>query len=351
MENDFTTDPNPRYLYIAELHHPFPAWVANAPVPSASQFEKKASAAFADSARRLLPVVDKVSTFHSAINLFAEVSKFPASAFDRVKEACDFFGISEEVAPYAEVFADRFEKAASGPAPAVQFAIDETVGDHSYKLLPLGDAMDIEDAGIQLAKMASESRIHFIHLVKGARRVVSAAVDKGIMHLVPELVLRVGSERVHNMAKAAKLIAGREEYTKAATTIDVKAAYEEALQEEDPDVAMQKIAAIDTVAGIRHQYAANAFLPLPSDIVFNGPLVAEVEKIAKEHAAIGNVLIPLTELKKVDKRALVFALSKSAGESIIRVLDDTDDASDVSLLVDSWVDDDRRTLLRLAAAV
>jgi hypothetical protein len=196
MPQDYTTDPNPRYLYVAELHHPFPEWVANAPVPSADQFTKKASAAFADPSRRLLPIADKVSTFHSVINLLADVTNFPDTAFDRVKEACDFFGISKDVAPYAELFADRLEKSASSNAAAVKFAIDEEINGETYKLLPLSDAMDIEDAGFSLAKMASDNRIHFVHLVNAARRIVKAADDHNVTDKLPELILRVGSERL-----------------------------------------------------------------------------------------------------------------------------------------------------------
>lgn len=349
MPNDFTTDPNPRYLYVAELHHPFPAWVANAPIPSADQFAKKANAAFADSARRLLPIADSVSTFHSAINLFADVSKFPDAAFDRIKEACEFFGIADEVAPYAEVFAGRIEKSATH-APSIEFAINEEIGGNQFRLLPLADADDVADAGFQLAKMAADSRIHFIHFVRAARKIVKAAEDKGVNNL-PETVRRVGVERVHNLTKAAGLIDARANYAKNGDVAEVRAAYLEALQDADPHAVVEKIAAIDTAAGITHRYQVGAALPLPTDIVFNGPLISEVEKVARAHAAIGNVLIPLVELKKVDRRALAFSLSKEAGEAIVRVLEDTDDATDVSLLVDSWVDDDRRTLLRLAAAV
>lgn len=347
MAHDFTTDPNPRYLYVAELHHPFPAWVANAAVPSAENFSKKASAAFADPARRLLPISDKVSAFHSAINLFADIANFPESAFDRVKEACDHFGISDDVAPYAEMFAERLEKSA-GVAATVPFAIDEEIGGQQFRLLPLGDAADVEDAAFELAKMASEHRIHFIHLTRAARKVVKAAEDHSVTN-VPDLVVRLGSERVHNMAKAARLIEGREAYAKGCDAEAVKAAYAEALSADDPNEAMEKIAAIDTSVGISHNYR-NTTVPLPSDIVFNGPLISEVEKVAREHAAIGDVLVPLVDLKKVDRRALAFSLSKEAGEAIVRVLDDTNDATDVSLLVDSWVDSDRRTLLRLAAS-
>lgn len=347
MPSDYTTDQNPRYLYVAELHHPFPDWVANAPIPVAEQFSKKASAAFADTQRRLLPIADKISTFHSAINLFADAQNFDAAVFERVKEACDFFGISDSVAPYAEIFADRFEKSAC-EAPAVPFAIDEEINGQQYRLLPLTDAHDVEDAGFQLAKMASEGRVHFIHFARASRKIVKAAADKNVDNL-PTLILRVGAERVPDLQKAAGLLEVRASYAKIGEIDVVRQTYLEALNESDPELVVEKIAAIDTAVGITHRYQMGAHIPLPSDVVYSGPLISEIEKVAKEHATIGNVLVPLVELKKLDRRALVFGLSKEAGESLVRVLDDTDDATDVSLLVDSWVDQDRKTLLRIAA--
>jgi hypothetical protein len=89
---------------------------------------------------------------------------------------------------------------------------------------------------------------------------------------------------------------------------------------------------------------------LPSEIVFCGPLVAEVEKVASEHAMIGEVFIPLAELKKIDRMEAEFKLSKQAGESFLKNID-TEDAKDISVAVMSWSDSDQRTLLRMAAAL
>lgn len=348
MANDFTTENNPRYLYIAELHRPFPEWVANAPIPSASSLEKKAAAAFADPARRLLPITDNVATFLSAINLFAEPANFSADVFDRVKEACDFHGISEEVAPYADLFADRFEKSASeAVAPAGRFAIDTELDGQRYQLLPINDAYEVSESAEHLAKMASDGRIHFIQFASAAREIVKAAADHNASGL-PHIVLRVGVDRMPNMEKAAKLIEGRAELATGDVEA-VKAAYADALTDEDPVSAMNKIAAIDTSVGIRHRYDNAARLPLPSDIVFSGPLVSAVEKLAMEQAVIGNVLVPLTALKALNRDELDFKLSKAASESFSRV-QDTNNATDISLLVEGWSDADRRTLLRIAAA-
>lgn len=125
MTQDFTTMTTPRFLYLAELNRPLPAWVANAPMPQKEDFVKKAATAFADVHRRLLPIATKSATFHSALNIFAHMDDYSDEVFERVKEACSHFGIEDDVAPYAELFANEIEKSASADViPEGRFAID-----------------------------------------------------------------------------------------------------------------------------------------------------------------------------------------------------------------------------------
>lgn len=349
MASDFTTANNPRFLYFAELHRPFPQWIVESAIPSAEQFSKKASAAFADPVRRLLPVTDKVATFHSALDLFAHADDYTEDVFSRVKAACDFHGISDEVAPYAELFADKFEKSATElPVQEGRFAIRETLNGTDYRLLPLNDADEVSESAHELAKMAADNRIHFLTLQPAAVEIIKAAGEFGVTD-IPEMLWRIGAERTHNADRAATLVAGREEMAKSANKADLKAAYEEAVATEDPGEAMRKIAAIDDAAGIRYHYKS-AHVLLPSEIVYCGPLVSEVEKVASEHVMVNDVFIPLSEMKKIDLTEAEFKLSKSAGDTFSKVID-TEDARDISLAVMQWQDDDRRTLLRMAAAV
>lgn len=355
MTQDYTTLNNPRFLYFAELHRPFPDWAANVPLPTADSFEKCASVAFADPARRLLPIRDKVSTFHSAINLFADVEAFPSDAFERVKAACAFFGIEDDVAPYAEIFADSLEKQASDTvAPVGRYAIDQEINGTRYQLLPLNDAQDVRDSAHELAKMAAESRIHFLTLLPAAQEIVKAAEELGV-NGVPALINRMGMERCADMDKAASYINGREKFAKSSDVVTIKAEYEAIIAEGKsgeitPWLCMQKIAALDDAVGIRCRYNEASPVMNPAEIVFSGPLVSEVEKAARANVAVKDILIPLVDLRRIDFDEAAFKLSKTAGHTF-KQLSDSEDAKDLSLAIMDWHDDDQRTLLRMAAAL
>ena len=354
MTSDYTTSNNPQALYFAEIHQPFPDWVAAHPIPTADKFEKCASAAFADIDRRLLPVRDKVSTFHSAIDLFANAADYSAEVFNRIKNACEFHGIADDVAPYAELFASKVEKSASADVCAPgKFAINQEFNGVAYTLLPLNDAQDVKDSGHELAKMASDNRIHFVTLFPAAQEIAKAAADFGVADL-PGIVQRIGPARCANFEKAARLLEGRELLSKSADQDALRQAYTDAVTEaattNDADGCVMKIAAIDDAAGIRYNYSAGSRVLLPSEIVYTGPLVADVEKAAAANVAVGDILIPLHELQKLDLLAADFKLSKEAAASLRNTINTTD-AKDVSIALMSWCDTDRRTLLRMAAAL
>jgi hypothetical protein len=354
MTSDYTTSNNPQALYFAEIHQPFPDWVAAHPIPTADKFEKCASAAFADIGRRLLPVRDKVSTFHSAIDLFANADAYSADVFERVKNACEFHGIADEVAPYAELFASKVEKSASADiCTPGRFAINQEFNGVAYTLLPLNDAQDVKDSGHELAKMAADNRIHFLTLFPAAQEITKAAAEFGVVNL-PSVVQRVGAARCANFEKAARLLEGRELLSKTADQDALRQAYAAAVTEaaatNDADGCVMKIAAIDDAAGIRYNYNASWRVLLPSEVVYTGPLVAEVEKAAAENVAVGDILIPLRELQKLDLIAADFKLSKEAATSLRNTINTTD-AKDVSIALMGWCDTDRRTLLRMASAL
>ncbi len=354
MAQDYTTLNNPRFLYFAELNHPFPAWVSASPLPTTDQFEKCASTAFADQSRRLLPIRDKVSTFHSALNVFAHLDEFSEDVFNRVKNACAFHDIEADVAPYAELFADSFEKSASDMlAPAGRFAIDQTINGTAYQLLPLNDAQDVRDSAHELAKMAAERRIHFLTMLPAAEAVVKAASEFGVS-VLPKIVERFGCERCPDLEKAAAMIAGREELSKSADSSALRAEYEEAVNEAlrgeiSPHLCMQKIAAIDDSAGITYKLHEASPVLTPSEIVFSGPLVSEVEKAAADHVAIKDVLVPLAVVKSVDIMDAYYKLSKSAHQQLLTGLPDVTDAKELSLSIMGWSDADQRTLLRMVS--
>jgi hypothetical protein len=353
MVADFTTANNPRFLHFAEVQRPFPDWVANAPIPSADEFEKCAASAFADRGRRLLPILSKEATFHSALDLFAHVEDYDAEVFERVKNACEFHGISADVAPYAEVFADSFEKnAAESAAPTGRWAIDTELNGQRFQLLPLDDASSVSNSAYELAKMAGERRIHFLTLVPAAVEVVKAAADHGAVGL-PRLIVHLGSERFPDFEKAAELIEGREKLSKTGDQATLRGLYQEAVKEAatgeiTAEECMTKIAAIDDAAGLTYKLKESATFPNAADVIFTGPLVSEAEKQATLQVAIRDVLIPLEAVKTISLVEADFKLSKSAGESLRKNIE-TNDAKDISLAVMSWEEKDQRTLLRILA--
>jgi hypothetical protein len=303
----------------------------------------------------LLPIRDKVSTFHSAVDLFANVANYSSDVFERVKSACEFFQIEEDVAPYADIFADSFEKQASdATVPSGRFAIDQEIGGTRYQLLPLNDAQDVRDSAHELAKMASESRIHFLSLLPAAQHIAKAAEELNV-HDVPPMINRLGLERCADIDKAEISLQGREKFAKSLDQVVVKAEYASIIAEAKsgditPWACMQKIAALDDTIGIRCRYSEASPVLNPSEIVFSGPLVREVEKAARDNVSIKDVLIPLTVIQGVSLEEADFKLSKTAGHTFAQLVG-SDDAKDLSLAIMGWDDADQRTLLRMAAAL
>lgn len=352
---DFTTLNNPRFLYTADLHEPYPDWVASQPIPTQEEFSKQASAAFADPARRLLPIGSKLATFYSALNVFAHCDKFSEATFERVKSACQFFDIEKEVAPYAELFAGHFEKSASATVPpAGRFAVDTELDGQAIQLFPLNDELDIRQSARDLAKMAFENRIGFSMLWSAAGEVVKAASEYGVLGL-PDLIYRIGMERLPDLEKVAALLEGRERLVNEGDREVGKKIYQEIGSEAsagaiDPEECMHKIAAADESLGVIPNYRRSSkFLPA-SEVVFSGRPIAHLDKLASENVLVlDKVLVPLGSIKNIDRRDLDYKLSKEAAAALGKVLD-TDDAQDISLVVMNWGEADQKTLLRMAAA-
>jgi hypothetical protein len=157
------------------------------------------------------------------------------------------------------------------------------------------------------------------------------------------------------LEKAARYIQGREKFAKQADTVAAKAEYEEIITEAKagtitPWLCMQKIAALDDALGIRCRYNEASPVMNPSEIVFSGPLVREVEKAARCNVAIKDVLVPLSVVRSINFDEASFKLSKTAGHTL-KQLSHSDDAKDLSLAIMGWDDADQRTLLRMAAAL
>ena len=354
MAKDYTTDHNPTYLYYADLHCPFPEWISGKPVPENGAFEKKASAAFADVRRRLLPITDKVSAFYSALNVMANSEEFDEAVMDRVKSACVSYGIESDVLPYADLFLDNMEKEAAADQPrGGRFAIDTELGGKSIQLLPLDDVMDVVSSASDLVKMASERRIHYLQLLPACQEIVKAASEYGVKDRLPKLITAVGTDRMTDFEKAAKLIENREKHAKndkeGARELG-KREYADILTkgasgEYSPEECIEKIATVDELLQIPYRYRHGIGVPLPHEIIANDAAWSEIEKTASDHLLVDDIVIPLDAVKKVSDVAAEFRLSKEAAAEF-KIYRDGTDARELSLKVSEWNELDKGTLLK-----
>ena len=354
MAKDYTTDHNPTYLYLADLHCPFPAWISESPVPENGTFEKKASTAFADPKNRLLPITDRLSTFYSALNVMAKSEEFSDAAMDRVKSACVTYGIEADVLPYAGLFLDRLEKEANaGKNTSCKFAIDTELNGSRIQLLPINDAMDVVSSASDLLKMAGERRIHYLQLLPACKEIYKAAADLGIQDRLPRLISEISTERMADFEKAAKLIKNREnsaKNNKDGVKELGKREYEDVITkgasgDYSPEECIEKIAAVDEFLQIPYRYRTALGVPLPHEIIANDAAWSDIEKTAADHLLVDDVVIPLQAVQKVSDTAADFRLSKQAAAEF-KIYRDETDARELSLKVSEWNSLDKGTLLK-----
>lgn len=351
---DYTRTNNPRSIHLAEMARPFPEWVKGSPIPAAAELEKLASVAFADRAHRLLPIHDKAAAFYSAVDYFANVDKYPADTFDTIKEACHHFHIGQDVAPYAEIFAEGFEKRAAADAPAEQaagrFAVETHLDGREFRILPLNDAYEINKSASDLRTMVAERRIHYLMFVEAAREIVKAAAETEGVDELPAVIEAAGVARFPDFAKAASLIESRRSVVKdheGAYAAYTGAVAEGAAGTISPDECMQKLAAIDDALGVKYRHDAHTRVPLPHVIIFGGPRVDAVEKLAAARVLVRSVPIPLEAVRKIPTIDIHFHLEKAAAQQLL-TLRDNGNAAPLSLAAAEWSEDDQKTLLRLA---
>lgn len=353
LNTDYTHTNNPRSLYLAEMAIPFPQWVKGCPIPTVSGLVKLAAVAFADRERRLLPLHEKEAAFFSAVDYFANADGYPETTFGYIKEACDHFNIGADVAPYAEHFAGVFEKRAADETPSAvggRFAISTHLNARDYKLLPLNDAYEITKSAKDLAKMVDEDRIHYIMFVDAAREVVKAAAEADVTHELPGLVAHVGTPRFEDLEKAANMIESRRPLVggfDGAFDAYTSAVKEAADGKITPEECMHKIAATDDIIGLRYNYNLRSRVPLPHDIVFGGPSLPAVEKMAAANVMVRGVPVPLRVVQAIDALEIHYKLTKSAAEELVS-LRAASGGVPLSLAVEKWATEDQKELLRLA---
>lgn len=310
--DDYTQTNNPRSLHAAEKIHKFPAWVAEEPVDT-NDLVKKASAAFADTERRLLPIHTRGATFRSAVDLFANFNSYSMGVCERVKSAAVTFDLMDDLQPYLP--AEEQEKSAA--FEDTKYALDYIHGDRHVQALPISTPGMTYDSSRELTKMASNGQVHFLQLRAAAQDIVKAANTFEVD--IPELIGMLGTERLPDLEKAANILENRGAMVSRDPSVD-KAYKDLATQARagaDPEELMVKIASVDANSGMRYRYNPRGIAVLPSSVVYSGPPISLLEKAANAYAVTGDTEIPMEAFLAIPQEDLITQLSKEAGELVI----------------------------------
>lgn len=332
---DYTRTHNPVSLFKAAAVSPFPEWADMAPVPHIDGLSGLSDAAFAGREKRELPIHTKEASFFSMIDFLDNPEYFGLQVGERVKAACESFGIMGDMLPYLKEAELSFEKQAS----AGEFAIDTVIGETPVKLFPVNNAEDVREAVTGLTKMAQEKRIDYTLMREASMKVLEKAAAFG--ESAGTLVSSYAVTRFTDPEKSASLIASRGK--DAAEQGAYNTIVDELAKGLDPEEAVLKIAAADMAFGYGNRLFQSTRLR-PHEIVYCGEDISTLTKAASSVVEIMDVLVPVSALAAIDKHDIEFGLSKSAAATF----DPDAPADQLSAAIDSWSDADKKTLLYLA---
>lgn len=337
---DYTREAVPKAIYRARRFQEFPEWARALPlVPEG--LEKKASAAFAWSDRRLLPIHDRHATFLSALDMFEHLDEYPEQVVERVKKAVEIHELRDDLAPYAEHLAETHEKQAAAPESSYALVIEKD--DDQITLFPTDDPDRLRSSLSELCKMAGERRIPYLRFVEASRNLVKRAQELDVTDEVPASVMHAGIDRQPDPNKASWLLEkrasevaeGGEEYR------DLAGEVEEGL---DPWEALGKMASIDQRLGVRYRYTATGAHRMPHAVIFCGPPTELMTKAAAETVFTEHSAIPLQAFRDIPENVLLARLGREAGET---VLDVRGDGPSMTAAMEKLAGDRRRELLKM----
>jgi len=347
---DYTQTDNPRCLYAAAMSKAFPEWVTMDGIPSRKEVEGLSKKAFADTEERLLPIHTKTAAFYSALDYFSRPHEFSDDVYERVKQACDLHGITEEIPEYTQVFLDAFEKqAADYIVPEKdKFAISFELDGQEIQLLPVNDAVEIESSSAELDKMAAEERIPHELAMDAARNIVKAASEAGLEDVVFGFAAKHGIDRLPDMEKAATKI----ELRKQIVAEEFKPKYDEIVKKAsegdiEPEEAVEAILELDKQANVVYDYVNPKHgVVAPELVIFGGITKKAAIQQTVDNVLVGDVAVPLDVWNKLRGDVVEFRMNKEASSAIVPTIG-TRDGSEASLAIMDMANDDKQQLLEL----
>lgn len=328
---DFTTDSVPRPLYIAGLAGTLPEWALSAPIPQLEELSKLSSNAFADPAHRLLPLHTKQATLCSAVYLAACAGIYPEGTEDRIKAAAEALGVADEAAvilnaerPKAAAASLEVEKEAHALEIEDGAAYGLDPGPLNY--LPCHDSFSIDRSGEELAKCASRQKLPPEMVHSAAVALTKAATLKNCLDVLPPQILALGTERVADWQKAATLIqdrvrvVGREGISDYDELIKLGAEHPE-----QADAVIDGLRDLDAHHNISYWDKAGAVCS-PWEVVYCGPTMQDIEKMASSHFVLGGALVPIPVFSSLPRDRVSAGFSKAAAETIFKAQESSDSA-------------------------
>lgn len=321
MAKDYTKTGNPRSLYIAALHREFPDWVKGEAIPDEDELTKLSSSAFCDRERRLLPCHTPAATFFSAVDSFFHPDLYDDATADRVKQACAYHEIEDDVAPYLDVVMENLVKRSSvEDPPDSEYALHFELPGRQFRLFPLHDAQSVADAALSLEKMAASKRIPHELFVYGCKNITKKAEDLGILEQIRPDVRRMGEDRDPDWDKAASAINSRKPFLRHSEEAErgyadlIKKGAEGQLEDH---AVVAGIRELDIQHRIPYRYESESKgVVTPEEIVYSGESERDKRAAICAHVSIGQALLPLSSLSQVPDKFVDLRLSKTAAAAL-----------------------------------
>jgi len=349
---DYTKTSNPHSLFKAAAFKPLPEWANQAGIPKEAELEKLNKKAFADQKNRLFPLHTKVAAFMSALDALFDPTHVSDESMGRIKKACDYFGVTALIPPYAEHFAALWDKAASESipeAPTHALRLDLS-GDRTVHALPTNTAVEVRKSASSLLRLGESPKLPHGSFILACRNLVKSAMHHGCMNNLPDLIVRIGVPRDVDWDKAASYLPIAR--TKLGLSEAQLKPYQDALVEgkdgsKSAAEVCKTILELDKTAGACYTYQDFVRgVVTPEEIVFSGMSERDKQAAMSASVLIGKAEIPRYALANVTTTQRRVGLSKAAHMALNNA-ERTSDPVKATMIFDALSPEDQRNLVEI----
>lgn len=322
---DFTTDQNPDLFMWMNSRGLVPDYVLDSGMLEPSDFEKLASAAFADPEHRLYPCNTKEACWMSAVHYMGRGGEDPR-VLGVIEKMADWHGIREDV--------DKAVAALAEEASMEKGASADDAGERSYALVlegedgsetgyyPVNSAVEIIDSSERAADDYRSRALPLPQFRKVAAVICDAAEEAGVgMEPLAGDVVRHGVRRLPDPYSGQVVIAMRKSAGIDTTPYEMLlGALREGLEKAAStalciDVANDvagRMFAIDNAYGLNY----GPRMVDPFTAIFCGPPEEDLEKFASSVVQVDDVHVPVVDFLNLSDDRIDATFSKAAALSV-----------------------------------